>query len=67
MYMIYQRYTTAIKKAYAGKPSLDSDLASARASREWLESLDIDIELRNALVEPIRVLEEAFQDLCRKQ
>jgi len=63
MYMIYQQYTTAIKNAYAGGVDVANDAETARMCREWLESLRIEPELRNALVEPIRVLEEAFADL----
>jgi hypothetical protein len=63
MYMIYQQYTSAIKGAYSGHPDVSRHAESAKASREWLESLDIDADLRDALVEPMRVLEEAFQDL----
>jgi len=63
MYMIYQQYTTAIKNAYSGDKDVAQHVESANLCREWLESLAIDVELRNALVEPIRALEEAFQDL----
>ena len=63
MYMIYQQYTSATKGAYAGHRDVSRHAESAKASREWLESLDIDADLRDALVEPMRVLEEAFQDL----
>lgn len=63
MYMIYQRYTSAIKQAYAGE-DVAHHLANARACRAWLETLNIDDDLRDSLVEPIRVLEEAFQDLA---
>jgi len=64
MYMIYQQYTTAIKNAYAGDKGVAQHVESAKLCREWLESLAIDVELRNALVEPIRVLEEVFQDIA---
>jgi hypothetical protein len=65
MYMIYQRYTSAIKAAYDGREDVAQQLATARRCRQWLESLDIDPDLRGSLVEPVRVLEEAFQDLAR--
>lgn len=64
MYMIYQQYMTAIKNAYADKEDVPQHVARARSCREWLESLEIDADLRNGLVEPIRALEEAFQDLA---
>ena len=63
MYMIYQQYTSAIKDAYSGHRDVSRHAKAAKASREWLESLDIDADLRDALVEPMRVLEEAFRDL----
>jgi len=63
MYMIYQQYTTAIKNVYTGKQDLKQQLDTARLCREWLQSLEIEAGLRNSLVEPIKVLEEAFQDL----
>ena len=63
MYMIYQQYTTAIRNAYSGGQDVKQQAESARYCRQWLESLEIEVDLRNALVEPIRVLEEAFQDL----
>jgi hypothetical protein len=61
--MIYQQYQTAIKSSYSGKQDLQQQVSSARECREWLESLDIDVELRNSLVEPIQVLQQAFQEL----
>jgi hypothetical protein len=65
MYMIYQQYTTAVKEAYRDAPDVAQNAAAARLHRQWLESLRISEELRNALVEPIRALEEAFADLER--
>lgn len=66
MYMIYQQYTTAIKNAYSDRQDVVLQVQKAKESREWLESLDIDIELRDALVEPVRSVEEAFKDLLRQ-
>lgn len=63
MYMIYQQYQTAIRKSYADKNDLEQHVESARFCQEWLNSLDIDVDLRNSLVEPIQVLREAFQEL----
>lgn len=65
-YMIYQQYTTAIKEAYAHHPDVGKHTAAARTCREWLASLEISPELRSTLVEQIRALEEAFQDLSRQ-
>jgi len=67
MYMIYQQYTTAIKEGYAGHPQPDiaQHAAAAKTCREWLESLEIDSQLRAALVEQIRALEEGFRELMR--
>lgn len=66
MYMIYQQYITAIKNAYASQKDVAQHAETARLCREWLESLDIEADLRSALVEPIRVLEETFQDLVNQ-
>jgi hypothetical protein len=67
MYMIYQQYTDAIKNAYEGREGISHHLEQARSCREWLHSLEIDADLRNALVEPISALEEAFQDLVQER
>jgi len=66
MYMIYQQYTSAIKNAYSGGQDVSQHLENARLCRQWLDSLVIDSDLRDALVEPISVLEEAFQDLVEQ-
>lgn len=67
VYMMYQQYTTAVKEAYATRPrsELAQNAAAARASREWVESLDLDPQLRGALVEQLRALEDAFHALMR--
>lgn len=62
-YMIYQQYTTAIREAYAHQPDVARHYESARACRQWLESLDIDPGVRATLVEQIATLENAFHDL----
>ncbi len=66
-YMIFQRVTTAIREAYAGRSDVARNLAAAESSRAWLESLEIDPKLRDSLVEPIVALEEAFRDLWRAE
>lgn len=66
MYMIYQQYTSAIKDAYSSRRDVKEHLEKARLCREWLESLEIEANLRDALLEPIQVLEEAFQDLVNR-
>jgi len=65
MIMIYQQYTTAIKKAYANHPDLVHHAKTAESCRQWLESLEINPNLRAALVEQIQTLEEAFKDLLK--
>ena len=62
-YMVYQQYTTAVLDAYAGRPDVADHLASARECRRWLESLDIEPNVRAALVEQAQVLEAAFARL----
>jgi ribosomal 50S subunit-associated protein YjgA (DUF615 family) len=67
MYMIYQQFQTAIKNTYRDLDDLDQHIASARLAREWLESLEIEDDLRDALVEPIKMLQETFQELRTSQ
>ena len=66
-YMVYQRYTTAIREAYGAADvpldDLQEQLASARGARRWLESLIIDPSIRASMAEPIAVIEEAFHGL----
>ena len=61
--MIYQQYTTAVKEAYTNHPDIAHHVAQAKACREWLASLTIKPEIRDSLVEQIRALEQAFEDL----
>ncbi len=63
MYMIYQQYINAVTEAYRGHPENFLHAEKARICREWLESLEIQPELRDPLVEQIRALETAFEDL----
>lgn len=65
-YMIYQQYTTAVKEAYANHPDIAHHADQAKACREWLASLTIKPEIRDSLVEQMRVLEQAFEDLMIK-
>jgi len=62
-YMIYQQYTTAVREAYTHHPDVAHHAAQAKACREWLASLAIKPEIRDSLVEQIRALEQAFEDL----
>lgn len=65
-YMVYQQYTNAIREAYTDHPAVRQHHESAKASREWLESLDIDPGVRATLVEQLATLETAFRDLLPK-
>ncbi len=65
-YMVHQQYTTAIKRAYAGREDVARQQASARACREWLAALEIDGQLRDALLGPVEAIEAAFQDLAAR-
>jgi hypothetical protein len=65
--MIYQQYTSAVKEAYAGRPGLEQQVASASACREWLQSLRIDPKLLDGLVEQVKALEEGFRELSAKE
>lgn len=64
-YMVAQRYTTAIREAYAGRTDVAEQHARAAEFRTWLESLAIAPSLRAELIEPVRAVEDAFGDLLR--
>ena len=61
--MVYLRYTTAVKEAYAGRDDVAEQFDRAHELRGWLESLEIDSVIRAELVEQIRALEEGFRQL----
>ena len=65
-YMVYQQYTTAVKEAYKNHPDVAQHAANAKACRQWLASLALKSEIRDSLVEQIRTLEQAFEDLLPK-
>jgi len=60
-YMVYQQYTTAVKRAYRGRTDAADQHARARAFREWLQSLEIDPAIRADLVEQALALEHGFE------
>jgi len=65
-YMVHQRFASAIKDAYrekAERSEIQRQLDEARRTRDWLEALEIDGQLRASLVEPIAVVEDAFRGL----
>ena len=62
--MIYQRYTTAVKRAYRGDQDVDSHHARATEFREWLEGLVIEPAVRADLVEQARAIEHGFEELA---
>ena len=66
-YMVMQRYTTAVREAYAGRPDVAEQYQQAVSLRGWLESLPLSPAIRAELVEPIRAVEDAFGDLLRAQ
>jgi hypothetical protein len=59
--MVFQRYTTAVKRAYRGRPDAAAQAARAVEFRSWLESLDIDPSIRAELVEQARAIEHGFE------
>jgi len=59
--MVYQRYTTAVKRAYEGRPDATAQHARSVEFREWLEALVIDATIRAELVEQARALEHGFE------
>jgi len=67
MYMLYQQYTTAVQEAYKGHPNLEQQATQAKQCREWLESLEIDPQIRTVLVEQFQTLEQAFYGLLARE
>jgi len=65
-YMVYQQYTTAILDGYTGHPDVSAHLESARSCRRWLQSLDIDATVKDALVEQAQTIEAAFDRLTAR-
>ena len=62
-YMVYQPYTTAIKAGYRDRPDVPAQHAQATEFRVWLESLEIDSEVRGELVQQARAIERGFEQL----
>jgi hypothetical protein len=59
--MVYQRYTTAVKRAYQERADVTEQHARAVEFREWLQSLEIDADIRAELVEQALALEHGFE------
>lgn len=62
-YMVYQQLTNAIKETYAGDPDLAAKRAQAQACVRFLQSLQIDPNLINPIIEPVSYIEEGFREL----
>jgi hypothetical protein len=60
--MVYQRYTTAVKRAYRDRSDATAQLTRAVDFRTWLESLAIDPSIRAELVEQARAIEHGFEE-----
>lgn len=65
-YMVYQRYTTAVKRGYRGRTDAPVQRARAGEWRAWLESLSIDPDVRAELVEQARALEWGFEEAAAR-
>jgi hypothetical protein len=59
--MVYQRYTTAVRRGYRDRVDATLERERAAAFREWLASLAIDPSVRAELVEQARALEHGFE------
>ena len=64
-YMVYQRYTTAVKDGYRGRDDVAEQHERATELRIWLEQLAIEPAIRAELVEQVRALEDGFTQLRR--
>jgi hypothetical protein len=65
-HMVYQRYTTAVKRGYRDRPDASAQLARATDFREWLEQLQVDTAVRAELVEQARALEHGFKEIVAR-
>jgi len=65
-YMIYQQFKTAVKDAYAGR-DVDKLTQEAETFIEWIEALEINPQVRNTLLEQMKAIAEAFQELSVHQ
>jgi hypothetical protein len=65
--MVFQRYTTAVKRAYHDRSDASLHYDRAVEFRAWLESLDIDPSLRAELVEQARAIEHGFGMACARR
>ena len=66
-YMIYQQYKAAVTDGYMDRPAdeVRRHIGQATACRRWLESVEIDPDVRDALVEQFHAIEEAFEEILR--
>ena len=66
-YMVYQRYTTAVKRGYRDRADASEQHDRAVGFRRWLESLEIDPVIRADLVEQALALEHGFEEIVRSR
>jgi hypothetical protein len=64
--MIYQQYTTAVKRGYRDRSDVVEQRQQARAFREWLQQLSIDDTIRADLVEQVLALEHGFEEIVAR-
>ena len=65
--MLYQQYTTAVKRGYRSRPDAGIQHARATEFRAWLEQLEIDAAVRADLVEQARAVEHGFEQLVNSR
>jgi hypothetical protein len=61
--MMYQRYTTAVKRGYGERDDAPAQHARASDFRRWLEELQLDAEVRAELVEQALAIEHGFEEI----
>ena len=64
-FMVYQRYTTAVKRAYRDRADAAEQHTRAVEFREWLQALTIDPTIRAELVEQALAIEHGFEEVDR--
>jgi hypothetical protein len=60
--MVFQQYTTAVKRGYRDRADAAAQLERATEFRRWLEELEIDAKIRAELVEQALALERGFEE-----
>jgi hypothetical protein len=64
--MVYQRYTSAVKRGYRERGDAVAQHARAIEFRDWLAALEIDSSIRAELVEVALAIEHGFDEVLTR-